>query len=80
MKRAIIDLIDDFKNVELGQKGLDIVWTALLILAGIYWIGLSNYGALFQLTGCFAYFYCACKWINKTTYGAKMLDSLKSNE
>ena len=80
MKNAIIDIIDDFRNVELTDKAKSILWTIALIMAGIYWFGLSNYGAFFQLTGCAMYIYTAIKCIHNTFWGKSLLESLKGED
>ena len=80
MKNAIIDILDDFRNVELTDKAKSILWTMALVMAGIYWLGLSNYGALFQLTGFALYFYTSIKCIHNTFWGKRFMKSLKCED
>ena len=80
MTKAFIDLVDDIKASELTQKGWDIVGTTLLVLAGIYWLGLCDHGAFFQLTGCVAYIAAAATCVKKTSWGRKFMDSLKGDD
>lgn len=80
MTKAFIDLMDDIKASELTQKGWDIVGTAALVLAGIYWLGLCDFGAFFQLTGFVAYFAASVVCIKKTSWGHKFMDSIKGDD
>jgi hypothetical protein len=80
MKYIITDLVDDFRNFELGENGINILWTLVLVLAGIYWLGLSDYGAFFQVTGCIAYIAAGCKWISCTTWAKKFKESIFNDE
>lgn len=80
MKYVIIDLFEDIKFSELSQRGWDIVATALLIIAGIYWLGLCDYGAFFQLSGFVAYIAAAAICIKKTSWGHKFMETLKGEE
>jgi hypothetical protein len=80
MKNAIIDIIDDFRNVELTDKAKSILWTIALVVAGIYWLGLSDYGAFFQLTGFAAFVYCTANCVSKTFWGQRFIESLKGDD
>ena len=80
MKNAIIDILDDFRNVELTDKTKSILWTMALVMAGIYWLGLSNYGAFFQLTGFAMYIYAAVKCIHNTFWGKRFMEALKGED
>jgi hypothetical protein len=80
MKNAIIDIIDDFRNVELTDKAKSILWTIALVMAGIYWLGLSSYGAFFQLTGFVMYFYASIKCIHNTFWGKRFMESLNGED
>lgn len=80
MKKAFIDLMDDIKASELTQKGWGIVGTTALVLAGIYWLGLCDHGAFFQLTGFVAYIAAASLCIKKTSWGHKFMDTLKGDD
>lgn len=80
MKYVIIDFFEGIKFSELSQRGWDIVATALLVIAGVYWLGLSDYGAFFQLTGFVGYFAAAALCIKKTSWGHKFIESLKGDD
>ena len=80
MKNAIIDILDDFRNVELTDKAKSILWTIALVMTGIYWLVLSDYGAFFQLTGFVMYIYIAAKCIRNTFWGKRFIASLKSED
>ena len=77
MKYVIIDLFEGIKFSELSQRGWDIVATAFLIIAGIYWLGLCDYGAFFQLSGFVGYLAAAVLCIKKTSWGHKFIKALK---
>ena len=77
MKYAIYDLFEGIKFSELSQRGWDIIASALLIIAGIYWCGLSDYGMFFQLSGCVAYIAAAVLCIKKTTWSRKFFKTIK---
>ena len=76
MKYIITDLVDDFRNVELGENGINILWTTVLVLAGIYWLGLSDYGAFFQITGFIGFIVATCKWISCTSWAKKFQEAI----
>lgn len=80
MKNAIIDIMDDFRNVELTDKAKSILWTIALVMAGIYWLVLSDYGAFFQLTGFVMYIYATIKCINNTFWGKRFMKALKGED
>lgn len=80
MKYVIIDLFEDIKFSELSQRGWDIVATALLIIAGIYWLGLCDYGVFFQLSGFVAYIAAAALCIKKTSWARKFMESLRGDD
>lgn len=80
MKYIITDLVDDFRNVELTDKAKSILWTIALVVAGLYWICLSDFGMLFQLTGFATFIYCAANCVTKTFWGQRFMESLKSEE
>ena len=80
MKNVIIDIIDDFRSFELTDKAKSILWTIALIMAGIYWLGLSDYGAFFQLTGIVMYIYVAAKCIHNTFWGKRFMESLRGED
>jgi hypothetical protein len=80
MKYIIIDLFEGIKFSELSECGWDIVATALLIIAGVYWLGLSDYGVFFQLSGFVGYFAAAALCVKKTSWGRKFIESLKGED
>ena len=80
MKNAIIDIMDDFRNVELTDKAKSILWTIALVMAGIYWLVLSDFGAFFQLTGFVMYIYATVKCINNTFWGKRFMKALKGED
>ena len=80
MKNAIIDILDDFRNVELTDKAKSILWTIALVMAGIYWLGLSDYGAFFQLTGIAMFIYTSAKCIHNTFWGKRFMEALKGED
>lgn len=80
MKNAIIDIIDDFRCFELTDKAKSILWTMALVMAGIYWLVLSDYGAFFQLTGFVMYIYAAAKCIHNTFWGKRFMEALRGEE
>ena len=49
-------------------------------MAGIYWLGLSDYGAFFQLTGIVMYIYVAAKCIHNTFWGKRFMESLRGED
>lgn len=80
MKNAIIDIIDDFRNVELTDKAKSILWTIALVAAGLYWVVLSDYGTFFQLTGFAMYMYVTAKCIHNTFWGKRFMKSLRGDD
>lgn len=78
MKNAIIDVIDDLRGFELTDKAKSNLWTIALVMAGIYWLGLSSYGAFFQLTGIAMYIYTSVKCIHNTFWGKRFMEELRS--
>ena len=80
MKTAIIDIMDDFRSRELTDKAKSILWTIVLVMAGIYWLGLSSYCAFFQLTGFVMYFYASIKCIHNTFWGKRFMESLRGDD
>lgn len=80
MKSVIIDIIDDFRHVEFTDKAKSILWTIALVMAGIYWLGLSSYGAFFQLSGFVMYIYVAAKCIRNTFWGKHFIEALKGED
>ena len=80
MTKVFIDLVDNIKASELTQKGWDIVGTTALVLAGIYWLGLCDFGVFFQLTGFVAYIAAAALCIKKTSWAQKFMDAIKGDD
>ena len=80
MKNAIIDIMDDFRNVELTDKAKSILWTIALVMAGIYWLVLSDYVAFFQLTAFVMYIYATIKCINNTFWCKRLMEALKGED
>lgn len=80
MKYIIIDLFEDIKFSELSERGWDIVATAILVLAGIYWLGLCDHGVFFQLTGFAAYIAAAALCIKKTFWARKFFEAIKGED
>lgn len=78
MKYIITDLVEDIKFAEFTDKAKSILWTIALVMAGIYWLGLSSYGAFFQLTGVVMYFYASIKCIHNTFWGQRFMETLKN--
>jgi drug/metabolite transporter (DMT)-like permease len=71
MKKMFVCLSEDFSSIELSKKGWNYVATLFVILAGWYWLGLCDNGALFQLTGCALFIFAAGVWAAKTDWAKK---------
>ena len=81
MKNIIIDIIDDFKFVELSQKGHDIFATAALVITGLWdVIFCGSFGSFFQIFFFAAFVASACWFISKTSFGHQFLKSIKCDE
>lgn len=78
MTKVFIDLIDDIKSSELTEKGWNYIATMMLVLSGIYWIGLCDYGTFFQLTGCFLYCASAGIFATKSGWGKSFIKMLET--
>lgn len=78
MRYVIYDIFDDFRNIELTDKAKSVLWTIGLVVAGLYWICLSDFGAFFQLTGFAMYMYFSANCITKTFWGKRFMRELRS--
>ena len=74
MKKIFTDFVDNIKCTKLTPKGWNIVATAALVAAGLYWGGCAQYGDFFKVTGCIAYFAAAALWVSKSAWGHKALE------
>ena len=81
MKNVIIDIIDDFKSVELSQKGHDIFATVALVITGLWdVIFCGSFGPFFQILFFAAFVASACWFISKTSFGHRFLESLRGED
>ena len=69
----------DMKQV-LTEKGWNYVATLILILAGIAWGTLSNYGDLGKILGCVTYVSAPVLWIKKTGWAKQLLNVMDEME
>lgn len=80
ISKVLVDIADDLKCIELSDKGQNIVGTAILIAAGIFWMVCSDYGDLFKILGCVGYFAAAALWINKSGWGKYLMNEIFNTE
>ena len=80
ISKVLVDIVDDLKCIELSDKGWNIVGTAILIAAGIFWIVCADYGYLFKILGCVGYFAAAILWINKSGWGKYLMNEMFNTE
>lgn len=76
MKNVIIDFIDGLGCINLTEKGWNIVGTILLVLAGIFWGSICQYGDFFKILGCVTYISASWLWITKSGWGKYLLNNL----
>jgi high-affinity Fe2+/Pb2+ permease len=76
MGQIFTDFIDNIRSIELTSKGWNYVATPILILAGWYWLGFSNCGVFFQLTGCILFLAAAGLWVTKTEFAKKFWEMM----
>lgn len=76
MEKVFIDFVDELHYSELTPKGWNFVATPLLVLAGYFWVVFSDYGTLFQVTGCIAYICASMLWITKSGWGQALLETI----
>ena len=77
MKYVIIDIIDDFKSVELSQKGHDIFATVALVITSLWDVVFcGSFGPIFQIIFFAAFIASACWFISKTSFGHRFLESI----
>ena len=69
----------DMKQV-LTEKGWNYVATLILILAGIAWGTLSNYGDLGKILGCVTYVSATILWVKKTGWAKQLLNIMDEME
>jgi hypothetical protein len=60
-------------KAELVKKAWNYGTTALLVVAGLYWIICSDYGDFYKITGCAAYMSAAVLWIFKSSWAQSFL-------
>lgn len=72
-------LVEDFGSIELSKKGWNYVGLFLVILSAIYWLGLCDNGAFFQLTGLVAYCYSAGLWFSRSAWGEWIRNEMFDN-
>jgi hypothetical protein len=79
MKKMFACLAEDFGSIELSKKGWNYVGLFLVVLSAIYWLGLCDNGAFFQLTGLAAYCYSAGLWVSRSAWGEWILNEMFDN-
>lgn len=72
-------LAEDFGSIELSKKGWNYVGLFLVVLSAIYWLGLCDNGAFFQLTGLVAYCYSAGLWFSRSAWGEWICNEMFDN-
>lgn len=80
ISKVLVDIVDDLKCIELSDKGWNIVGTAILIAAGIFWSVCADYGDLFKILGCAGYLAAAALWINKSGWGKWLMENMFNTE
>lgn len=72
-------LAEDFGSIELSKKGWNYVGLFLVVLSAIYWLGLCDNGAFFQLSGLGLYISAAILWLKNSAWGEWIRNEMFDN-
>lgn len=80
MKEILTYIMDDLKCITLTKKGWNYVGITMLVLSGILWGILSEYGDLGKIIGCISYVTSSFLFITKSGWGEWLMENMFDDE